>query len=324
MTEKEKEKNRERQRRFKAKKREDAEKKRVEKLGIPDEQLSLRDAVKLDEISGRTRTWLFLVYPTKEMCEKFGLSYDGRDGYGSCPDNWREILDSFHVPWVESPLHDADINGDGTEKKPHWHIMLLFDSVKSYEQVSIFSSVVNGSFPIKCRSMRGSVRYFLHLDNPDKAQYKRADMHGHCGADVDKLLELSTSEKSVLLNQILDFIVEDDIVEYADILDYSRLWRPDWYDLIVSSYTLVLRTYLQSRRNKDTHQRYFLDRNGQIVDNLSLSYADRISSLQAEISRLQEEEKETKQRSDAAQKHLAAVKSLEKENADTSHSTDTL
>lgn len=307
MTEKEKEKNRERQRRFKAKKREDAEKKRVEKLSIPDDQLSLRDAVKLDEISGRTRTWLFLVYPTKEMCEKFDLSYDGRDGYGSCPDNWREILDSFHVPWVESPLHDADINGDGTEKKPHWHIMLLFDSVKSYEQVSIFSSAVIGSFPVKCRSMRGSIRYFLHLDNPDKAQYKRVDMHGHCGADVDKLLELSTSEKSVLLNQIFDFIVENNIVEYADILDYSRLWRSDWYDLIVSSYTLVLRTYLQSRRNSETRVRFFLDLDGNLQDTQALSFDDRISNLQKEIQRIQEEKVENQRKIADAQKKAADI-----------------
>ena len=53
----------------------------------------------------------------------------------SAPQNWRELLDECHVSWVESPLHDKDINPDGTVKKPHWHIILLFDGNKSYDQI---------------------------------------------------------------------------------------------------------------------------------------------------------------------------------------------
>lgn len=129
-------------------------------------------------------------------------------------------------------------------------------------------------------------------------------MHGHCGADVDKLLELSTSEKSVLLNQIFDFIVENNVVEFADILDYSRLWRSDWYDLIISSYTLVLRTYLQSRRNAETRIRFFLDLDGNLQDTQALSYDDRISNLKKEIQRIEDEKVENLRRIADAQKRL--------------------
>ena len=69
----------------------------------------------------RARTWTFIVYPE------------------SAPQNWRELLDECHVSWVESPLHDKDVNPDGTVKKPHWHIILLFDGNKSYEQVKEIS-----------------------------------------------------------------------------------------------------------------------------------------------------------------------------------------
>ena len=134
-------------------------------------------------------------------------------------------------------------------------------------------------------------------------------MHGHCGADVDKLLELSTSEKSVLLNQIFDFIVENNVVEFADILDYSRLWRSDWYDLIVSSYTLVLRTYLQSRRNAETRIRFFLDLDGNLQDTQALSYDDRISNLKKEIQRIEDEKVENLRRIADAQKKAADISS---------------
>lgn len=298
MTEKQRNNNRERQRRYQEKKRAEKqaamEQKKLELLNKPENELTLQQAVNQDDISGRTRTWLFIVYPE------------------SAPENWRSILDGFHVPWVESPLHDADINADNTEKKAHWHVMLLFDSVKSYQQITPFSKAVNGSFPIKCRSMRGSIRYFYHADNPEKAQYNKKDIKGHCGADVEKLLELSESEKAFLLNQVFEFIVENEIVEYADILDYARLWRSEWYDLIVHSYTLVIKSYLQSRRNSG-HVRFYLSDDGNMVDGLQLTYDERIKNLQDEIKRLQEEKDETIRKQKSAEK----LSKKESDNNDT-------
>ena len=43
---------------------------------------------------GRTRSWTFIVYPD------------------SAPENWRSILDEDHIQWIESPLHDKDLNAD--------------------------------------------------------------------------------------------------------------------------------------------------------------------------------------------------------------------
>ena len=45
----------------------------------------------------------------------------------SAPKAWREILDDTHLRWVESPLHDRDVNPDGEIKKAHWHILLSYD-----------------------------------------------------------------------------------------------------------------------------------------------------------------------------------------------------
>ena len=72
---------------------------------------------KVPEKETRTRTWTFVIYPE------------------SAPLNWRDKLDGLHIEWVESPLHDKDLNASGEAKKPHIHILLLFGGVKSYEQV---------------------------------------------------------------------------------------------------------------------------------------------------------------------------------------------
>ena len=53
----------------------------------------------------------------------------------SAPSDWINILRSEIIPFFVSPLHDRDILEDGTPKKPHYHVMLMFDGVKTVEQV---------------------------------------------------------------------------------------------------------------------------------------------------------------------------------------------
>ena len=118
----------------------------------------------------RKRNWTAVVYPE------------------SAPENWREILDDEHIEWVESPLHDKDMNPDGSIKKPHWHIMLLFDGNKSYEQIKEITDKINAPIPKYVQSVRAMARYFAHLDNPEKVQYAVSEIRGHGGVDLKELL----------------------------------------------------------------------------------------------------------------------------------------
>lgn len=105
----------------------------------------------------RSRTWAFVAYPE------------------SMPENWREILDALSVPWACSPLHDKDINETtGEVKKPHRHFVMSFPGKKSYEQIKEITDKLNAPVPQKCLSIRGAVRYFLHLDNPEKRSIETA------------------------------------------------------------------------------------------------------------------------------------------------------
>ena len=101
----------------------------------------------------RGRNWTIIVYPD------------------SAPDDWRDQLDQLHIQWIESPLHDKDTNPDGTVKKAHWHVLLLFDGNKSYQQVKDITAKLNTVNPQRVESARGMVRYMVHLDNPEKYQY---------------------------------------------------------------------------------------------------------------------------------------------------------
>lgn len=181
----------------------------------------------------RTRNWTIIVYPD------------------SAPEHWRDILDEEHLEWIESPLHDKDINADGTEKKPHWHILLMFGGVKSYEQAKEVTDKLNSPIPTRCHNAKALVRYMAHLDNPDKAQYKVSDIKAHGGVDLSEMLRPSSSERYTLISDMIKFIKENDIIEFQDLMDYAVYNEFDtWFPLLCDNSAFVIGQYIKSQRHR--------------------------------------------------------------------------
>src|SRR5690625_5484226 len=76
------------------------------------------------------------------------------------------------------------MNTDDTHKKAHYHVLFMFDGVKSYNQVKSIADSVNAPIPQIVGSAKGLTRYMLHLDNPDKAQYDSSDLQAFNGTDI--------------------------------------------------------------------------------------------------------------------------------------------
>ena len=181
----------------------------------------------------RFRNWSFVVYPD------------------SAPENWRDLLDDQHIEWVESPLHDRDLNATGELKKAHWHVLVMFDGKKSYEQVLDLIRSLNCTVPQKVQSAKGLVRYMAHLDNPEKVQYDRSLIVGHGGVDVAELLKPTASARYVLLREISEFILDHDVYEFEDLWFFAMNNRfDDWFPLLCDSSTIALSALLKSRRYK--------------------------------------------------------------------------
>ena len=179
----------------------------------------------------RYRNWAFFVYPD------------------SAPQNWRDIIDSRHAPWVESPLHDKDVNPDGETKKPHWHVIICFENKQSFESVKLLTDELNQPHPQYVENLRGYVRYLSHMDNPEKAQYNPADVVPHCGFDIGAAYEPTSSQRSALMRQICQFIRAERITEYAVLMDAlldfedSTLWN------VAQSQTIFFTAYIRSIRH---------------------------------------------------------------------------
>lgn len=177
----------------------------------------------------RARTWTFVVYPE------------------SAPENWRDILSDYHIPWVESPLHDKDVNPDGEVKKAHWHIILFFDGKKSFEQVQEITDALNAPIPQKTANAKGLVRYLIHMDNPEKYQYKRDEIVCHCGAEIDEYFALSSSSRRVVLREVMEFIKDSEIDNYADFIGYCLDYEEwDWFDIATNHNTLAINKLLDA------------------------------------------------------------------------------
>ena len=163
----------------------------------------------------------------------------------SAPDRWQEILSEQKVPAFISPLHDKDINPGGESKKAHWHVLIMFEGVKTNEQAKAVFELIGGVGVEVVQSLRGYARYLCHMDNPEKHQYSPEAVRSLCGADYAGTIGLVTDKYKAIREMIL-FCKENGIVSYADLLEYCSEQRFDWFRVLCDNGTVVMKEYLKS------------------------------------------------------------------------------
>lgn len=187
-------------------------------------------------MSKRSNLWICVIYPD------------------SMPDNSFEIIQNWHIPCALSPLHDKDRNGDNTEKKKHYHLMLDFGSGqnKSYDQVRSFTDQLNGTIPIICHNRAAMIRYFVHIDNPEKKQYKKEDIICFSGFDIKDSFSSFTND-SLIYDHIENIIYENTICNYAYLVKYLRdnnlIYELDFLRRHSNHINYILNGYFQLIKN---------------------------------------------------------------------------
>lgn len=176
----------------------------------------------------RGRNWSVIVYPD------------------SAPENWEDILKI--EPVAISPLHDMDVNADGERKKAHYHVVFSYRGNKSFEQIDEIARSLHSPVPQRVNSLTGAVRYLVHLDNPEKAQYETKDIKAYSGFDVEACLAMSTGDKRAVLKDMLRFIKDNQIEHFADFINYciSDEAPVGWFEIATERNTLVIKEYIKS------------------------------------------------------------------------------
>ncbi len=166
----------------------------------------------------------------------------------SAPENYLEILEDLHIPFILSPWHDKDINRKtGELKKAHKHGAFFFDSLKSYSQVSeLIKDKLKGPAHVEpIMSPKGMYDYFVHAENPEKSPYDIKDIETGCGFELDKFLVNNNSDD--FLSTIIDVIDKKNFTEFNHLVKYAREENPTLLRLIVDK-TYFFAKYLDSRR----------------------------------------------------------------------------
>jgi hypothetical protein len=179
----------------------------------------------------RKRNWAFVAYPE------------------SLPKNWQEILTQTGLPIAISPLHDKDENPDGTKKKPHYHVILVYLGPTSFEIVKKITDSLNAPAPIALEAIRGYYRYLTHKDNPEKHQYAEKDIKTLNDFSVLDFVEIKKSEVVQIKKSIIKLIYERPFLEYMELLMYALNNLTDAEFEVISSHTIYFNTAISSNRN---------------------------------------------------------------------------
>jgi len=157
----------------------------------------------------------------------------------SAPENFREIIDDWKVPALLA-LHDQD-----QDKKPHYHLTLLFTRQKTLAQVHALVDQLGSSVVQPAYDTRASCRYLAHLDHPEKFQYGVGVLESFAGASVPDLTQ-PAGDPSL---EILAWIRDQGVIEYSDLIHYCADHRQDWYRW-AAGHSIYLCAYLRSIRHK--------------------------------------------------------------------------
>ena len=199
---------------------------------------------KINKLCGRTSafTFLFWVQSPESLDQDKSLLFN--------------FLNSIHVPSCVSPLHDRDVNeinldtGEVEYKKPHFHVVIdygsgsnktpsqffdLIDPIRSYISVANLDRLSEDSPESKIancvklwknencvKNMRSLLRYFKHLDNPEKFQYIEEEYKTFCGFELDNRL-LSQEDSLLIIKEIKDFVRNEECYLFCDLVDLVRI-----------------------------------------------------------------------------------------------------
>ena len=176
----------------------------------------------------RTRNFATVIYPE------------------SAPDNWLEILEELHVPCLISPLHDKDVNPNGEQKKPHYHVLIMFESMKNYEtQVRPIFDTIGGVGRENVNSARGYARYLIHKDNPEKYQYKAEDVKAIGGADYNAVISLPSDDIKAV-REMIEYIRNNQITSFCNFVDFCAINNEEWFNLLCHSKSYFIKEYIKS------------------------------------------------------------------------------
>lgn len=161
-------------------------------------------------------------------------------------DNVIKALAEEHLTFAVSPLHDRDIEVDGSLKKCHYHLLLAYSSATTLNNIRGWMNVCgmpeSELHAVRvCASGVGYYRYLTHKDNPEKAQYDAKDIRVFNDSDeLFKKFSKTASEKIDDLVRIFQIVDELKTISFHNLIQYLMLNERDLFKMLTSSSALAI------------------------------------------------------------------------------------
>lgn len=175
-----------------------------------------------DRIRQQGLWWMCIVYPD------------------SAPEHWIEKLKMTGLQAAISPMHDHDcwdhpspatVNAEtgeivpegarykkGDRKKAHWHVIIKTEKKTSWREMNaLLQSITHCPYIQKCRSLRKTYEYFLHLNHPNKYQ-------GYDREEIIKLndfvIEPTKYEQAIMYDEIIATVKKHKYTRWTQVTDH--------------------------------------------------------------------------------------------------------
>lgn len=157
-----------------------------------------------------------------------------------------KALAEEHLTFAVSPVHDRDVDFDGSIKKAHYHLLLAYSSATTLNNIRGWFKVCglpeSDLHSVRvCASGVGYYRYLTHRDNPEKAQYNDNDIRVFNDCDeLFKKFSKTSSDKIDDLARIFQIVDELNTISFHSLVQYIMLNERDLFKLLTSSSALAI------------------------------------------------------------------------------------
>lgn len=160
----------------------------------------------------------------------------------------KEKLEETHLKAYLSPIHFLDVKENGEPKKPHYHLMIIFDGPTTENKGRKVIEYLGGVGCEKILSIRGYARYLCHLDCKNKPIYDFEKVQEFNGAEEYSTWLNDTNSEGTVITMMLNFIEEYDVLSFREFLIYCSIHKEKvWYPILRKN-TFLIKEYLKSRK----------------------------------------------------------------------------
>lgn len=145
----------------------------------------------------------------------------------------KTIEKQFNYAYI---LHDKDIwekdqinektgqmeHKKGDKKKEHYHVLITFENARS--EKTIQEIIENEKIHIEKSSFYEMARYLIHLDNPNKYQYKIQDIKTNIYKRIENALKREVDKEEEKAHILLEYIFDNtnqSILTFKQLTQYA-------------------------------------------------------------------------------------------------------